>query len=104
MFLQKKMIETLVTPIAIAELLKGRGDVFQNERPLKIVNEEYSSETVKALQNAKMRYTSLSLFSVLLPVHSHQYIEFILSRKGIVDWKLTNLKFLVEDTSLPPES
>ncbi|MGK5095505.1 DUF2939 domain-containing protein [Deltaproteobacteria bacterium TL4] len=95
----EKMIEVLVTPRAIAELMKGHAEFLKNQGQLIVVEDgrTYITE-FRALQEAKLSYKSISRFSIMLPVENEKFLEFILSRSGL-EWKLSNIKFLVEATS-----
>jgi len=102
-FLSEKVIDTIVTPAVIADLMKGSMDAVNQASQVIITTPEEQYILSRPLQNAKLRYKSISLFSILLKISSTQYIEFVLSRYGI-DWKLSNIKFYLNSSSEPSGS
>ena len=91
----EKMIDTIITPSVIAELMRGSMASLHRSSQVKVITSDGEYVLSDPLKNAKLGYKSLSRFSILLTIEGGQHIEFILSRTGI-EWKLTHIKFLMD--------
>ncbi|MBC6904812.1 DUF2939 domain-containing protein [Saccharophagus sp. K07] len=88
--LVESMVESLITPKGLANLVEGRNAVksLTADDPTPKQNEAEEKENI--FKDARFTYDSVDSFSIRVPTEGNEEIRFVLQRQGI-SWKLVNL-------------
>jgi Protein of unknown function (DUF2939). len=85
------MVESLITPEGLANLMAGKRSLSQaGETPPTAPPAEKLAEKKKVFDDARFSYDSLEQFSVWLPNSKGTEMRLILQRRGAI-WKLVNI-------------
>lgn len=85
------MVESLITPEGLANLMAGKRSFSQaGEAPPVASSAEKPEEKKKVFDDARFTYDSLEQFSVWLPDSKGTPMRLILQRRGAI-WKLVNI-------------
>lgn len=83
----EKMVDSFVTPAGLIQMMEGEGPVTGESG----AGEAEEDPQQEPFENADMYYESLHKFVIQVKDDDVEEVRFIMRRRGIVDWKLTEI-------------